>query len=79
VEARSAHETDATGVLFREQTPAALAGAVEQFEAADISPTACRAWAEGFSMRRFHEAMNNVLIDGLRETMPQWSTGSIVN
>ena len=44
-----------TGLLFPHQTAASLAEAVEDFErlSGQISPEACRQWAEGFSEARF--------------------------
>jgi len=45
-----------TGVFFGEQTTAALIDAVTRFEAATISPAACRAWAETFALHHFQDA-----------------------
>jgi glycosyltransferase involved in cell wall biosynthesis len=42
-----------TGVFFFDQSAAAIAAAVEKFEAAAIDPRACRAQAEQFSAARF--------------------------
>ncbi|KPX25877.1 MULTISPECIES: glycosyltransferase family 4 protein [Pseudomonas syringae group genomosp. 2] len=46
-----------TGVLYRQQTVAALSAAIGEFEAAQsrISPQACRANAERFSVARFEQ------------------------
>lgn len=44
-----------TGLFFSQQTPQALAAAVQEFEAAGavFDPHACREWAETFSEERF--------------------------
>jgi glycosyltransferase involved in cell wall biosynthesis len=45
-----------TGVFFDAQTEPSLRAAIETFEAACISPDACRRWAERFSVSAFRAA-----------------------
>jgi glycosyltransferase involved in cell wall biosynthesis len=51
----------ATGILFDLQTPEAIVGAVESFEARapQIAPEACRESASRFSEARFHRELGN--------------------
>jgi glycosyltransferase involved in cell wall biosynthesis len=46
-----------TGVLFAEQTPESLAGAIERFEGLEIDPAAVRRNAERFGRERFRGEM----------------------
>jgi len=57
----------ATGVLFPEQTPQAIADAVVRFEAIEqqISPTSCRENAMRFSEELFRQRMTQVVSDAL--------------
>ncbi len=50
-----------TGLFFAEQTVPAVIDAVERFEAADISPADCRAWAENFSTEVFRNAWRQII------------------
>jgi glycosyltransferase involved in cell wall biosynthesis len=52
-----------TGLFFSQQTPQALAAAVEEFEAAGavFDPHACREWAETFSEERFLREFTEVI------------------
>jgi glycosyltransferase involved in cell wall biosynthesis len=53
-----------TGLLYRPQTPDALAAAVERFEAlapGRFSPSAMRTWAEQFSPEKFAEGFRGIL------------------
>jgi glycosyltransferase involved in cell wall biosynthesis len=45
-----------TGVFFHEQTAAAIAGAIAEFESIRIDPLTCRARAEYFAAQRFRTA-----------------------
>ncbi|CAM3442674.1 glycosyltransferase [Halomonas lysinitropha] len=45
--------SEATGVFFHEQTPAALLGALERFDSLAFSPDACLAQAQRFGIARF--------------------------
>jgi glycosyltransferase involved in cell wall biosynthesis len=47
-----------TGALFHEQTPAALAAAVQAFDTAAASPSACRRNAERFAVERFRHELS---------------------
>ena len=60
--------TDRTGLFFSEQTPAALAAAVRQFEAweAHFRPEEARAQARCFSKAAFHRAILAEVEDLLR-------------
>ncbi len=48
-----------TGALFHEQTPQALAAAVQAFDTAAVSPAACRRNAERFAVDRFRRELTN--------------------
>lgn len=48
-----------TGLLFHQQSVQALIGAVQAFEALDISPAACRRNAERFAAERFRRELMN--------------------
>lgn len=50
-----------TGVLYDEQTPEGLTGAIRKFEQMHIAPAACRRQAEKFSSRRFKEEMTTYI------------------
>lgn len=52
-----------TGLLFSQQTPQALAAAVQEFEDAGavFDPQACRQWAETFSEERFEREFSQVI------------------
>jgi glycosyltransferase involved in cell wall biosynthesis len=50
-----------TGVLFAEQTPESLAGAIERFECLQIDPAAVRRNAERFGRERFRSEMAGVI------------------
>ncbi|MAG31044.1 MAG: glycosyl transferase family 1 [Deltaproteobacteria bacterium] len=52
---------DATGIFFDRQTPEALAGAIERFEAVEhrFEPEYLRHWAERFSPERFDAAFDH--------------------
>ncbi|MBK0391272.1 glycosyltransferase [Ramlibacter algicola] len=50
-----------TGLLFFEQSAAALRAAVEDFDRAHIDPHACRQWAERFSAERFRDGYLDIL------------------
>jgi glycosyltransferase involved in cell wall biosynthesis len=52
----------ATGVFFEKQTAAAVAAAIERFEAVRIEPALCRARAEEFRQAVFQEAFSNVVL-----------------
>jgi glycosyltransferase involved in cell wall biosynthesis len=52
----------ATGVFFEKQTAAAVAAAIERFEAVRIEPALCRARAEEFRQAVFQEAFCNVVL-----------------
>ncbi|MBP1121549.1 MULTISPECIES: glycosyltransferase family 4 protein [Pseudomonas] len=56
-----------TGVLYRQQTVASLIAAIGEFEAAQsrISPEACRANAERFSVARFEQEIKAFVEDRL--------------
>lgn len=56
-----------TGVLFAEQTPAALRGAIERFEKheACFDPRVLRRWAERFSPARFDAALDQEIASAL--------------
>jgi glycosyltransferase involved in cell wall biosynthesis len=62
-----------TGVFFDAQTVGALVDAVQRFEAAEISPEACRAWAERFSVNVFRRAWQAVLLDNEKQVKSQAS------
>lgn len=55
--------SEPTGLFFNEQTPAALARAVEAFEGmhAVFDPHACRQWAEQFGEERFKREFTEVV------------------
>ena len=57
------HMPEPTGLFFSRQTPEALAGAVDEFEAAGtvFDPQACRQWAETFSEERFLREFADVI------------------
>ncbi len=59
-EPETASATDATGVFFDEQTPAALSEAIERFEKREnaFDPSSLRRSAERFSPARFDEALD---------------------
>lgn len=52
-----------TGLFFSQQTPAALAAAVQEFEDAGavFDPHACREWAETFSEERFEREFTMIV------------------
>jgi glycosyltransferase involved in cell wall biosynthesis len=50
-----------TGVLFDEQSPAALAEAIERFEAQQLDPAAARENARRFGRERFSSQMARVI------------------
>lgn len=50
-----------TGVLFAEQTPGSLAGAIERFERLEVDPAAVRSNAERFGRERFRGEMAEVI------------------
>ena len=50
-----------TGLLFFEQSAAALRAAVEDFDRMSIDPHACRQWAERFSAQRFRDGYADIL------------------
>jgi glycosyltransferase involved in cell wall biosynthesis len=60
---RTPEESDTpTGLLFAEQSPEALIGAVERFEAMGaFSPAACRANAERFSAAAFRQGLRDAV------------------
>jgi glycosyltransferase involved in cell wall biosynthesis len=66
----------ATGVFFHEQTPAALAEAVERFEKLEerFDARSIRSWAEGFGPARFRRALGaqveRALAEGPEERRP---------
>ncbi len=65
VDIDNATGADATGVLFYQQEPEAIANAVARFEAANIAPAACRAWAENFSLAQFQAAMSELVANAI--------------
>ncbi len=54
-------EDGRTGVLFDEQTPAALAAAIERFEGLSLDATAARENAARFGRERFRAEMTDVI------------------
>lgn len=56
-----------TGALFHEQTPEALAAAVEAFDTAAVSPAACRRNAERFATDRFRREISRFVEARLEE------------
>ncbi|MEZ4749654.1 MAG: glycosyltransferase [Bdellovibrionota bacterium] len=52
-----------TGVLFDEQSPAALAEAIRLFESTQIASTDCRLQAENFSKQRFQNELRTYFSD----------------
>ncbi|MFH1747091.1 MAG: glycosyltransferase [Planctomycetota bacterium] len=57
-----------TGVLFKEQIPAALAAAMEQVESLTFDPAAMHADMQKFSRARFLGQMRDVLVAALGDT-----------
>ena len=55
-----------TGVHFAEQTPAAVAGAMERLDALPIDPAACRANAEQFDTAQFRARIRAALEETVR-------------
>ena len=60
-----------TGVLFAEQSAAAVTAAVREFEAnaGRIDPAACRARAEGYAPERFRSRF----LDFVRRKRAEWT------
>ncbi len=61
---RNLHDAaEPTGLFFAQQTPEALAAAVQAFEDAGavFDPLACRRWAETFSEERFEREFSEVI------------------
>ncbi|MBC5782798.1 glycosyltransferase [Ramlibacter sp. USB13] len=54
-------EVRPTGLLFDEQTPAALQAAVEAFDGAAVDPRDCRRWAEGFDEAVFRDRFRAIV------------------
>lgn len=69
---RGPHEPAPTGVFFAQQSAAAIAAAVERFEALSpaIAAADCQANARRFSRERFHEAMRRVVAEHLPGMQP---------
>ncbi|MHB1809099.1 MAG: glycosyltransferase [Solirubrobacteraceae bacterium] len=55
-----------TGVLFPEQSPEALAAAIERFESLTLDPDAAREHALRFSRQRFRTELARVILDAAR-------------
>jgi len=51
----------ATGVFFARQTVPDVVEAVRRFEASDINPADCRAWAETFGVEAFRKAWREIV------------------
>ncbi|WP_297492685.1 glycosyltransferase family 4 protein [Acidocella sp.] len=67
VDIDNATGADATGVLFYRQVPEAISSAIMRFEAADIAPGACRAWAENFSLAHFQTTMSELIASAISD------------
>lgn len=78
VDIDNATGADATGVLFYRQEPEAIASAVARFEAADIAPAACRAWAENFGLAQFQAAMSELIAGAIAAAGSSTSARAIV-
>ena len=50
-----------TGVFFEAQTVPAIVDAMRRFEAADIRPEICRAWAERFGVAAFRAGIRDIV------------------
>jgi glycosyltransferase involved in cell wall biosynthesis len=50
-----------TGLFFDAQTVPSLVDAVRRFEAVQINPADCRAWATGFSIDVFRDALTRII------------------
>jgi glycosyltransferase involved in cell wall biosynthesis len=59
-----------TGAYYAESTPAALAAAVEGFDAMSVDPLACVAAAERFSVPRFQAALRGIVADAVASERP---------
>jgi glycosyltransferase involved in cell wall biosynthesis len=78
VDIDNATGADATGVLFYQQEAEAIANAVTRFEAADIAPAACRAWAENFSLAHFQASMNELVTGAIASAGSTASARAVV-
>ncbi|MGB3617033.1 MAG: glycosyltransferase family 4 protein [Catalinimonas sp.] len=56
-----------TGVLFAEQTPAAMAAAVRRFEGLDFEPYAVHEHAQSFGQERFRREMKQLVADKIEQ------------